>query len=612
MMANPSTMRPVIFDGCFGWLHQPLAAQPSMGVVLCSPFGYDALCAHRGWREFAEALAARGMPVVRFDYPGTGDSSGSEDDPARLRAWIDSIKAAAALLRAKTGVTRLTLCGLRLGATLAALAAEEMEEIENLVLLLPATSGKSYARELDLAHQSWLRTQAGIEGIEGVGSSHDTEKAKTVGAHGFRLYPDTLATLADVDLERRTQRPAQRVLIQDLGEGARIKRLAARYQTLGAHAELQIYGEYSKFLIDPHYSVPPRNAFDSVLEWLGASAVEAGEPAAEILACAPGARIDFADGRETPVIFGGGRYVGIYCQPRRALDGVPAVLFVNTGGVHRVGDGRVAVLMARRLAAQGIASLRMDLGGLGDSVRLAQDQTLDMVYSGPALADAKAGIDWLVAAGHAKAVMFGVCTGAYVAIHTALTHSAVVGCAAVNLPFFVWGSAASRPGARPVASKGVYRLSIRNPRKWLRLLTGRANGTAITAEFVRRMIVRAGVRVNAAVEYLMGQSTPRGAIRRLALELDRKGVQTSLMYGPLDEGRDELEMYFGRDGNELGKLKNVDAKVIAKVDHALFSQVARDAIMLQFEQFLRERVLSARRETVVQTAGLCVAEVQQP
>ena len=106
-------MRPVVFDGCFGWLHP---APGSHGVVLCNPFGYDALCTHRGWRKLAECLAASGMPALRFDYPGTGDSLGNEDDPHRIEAWIDSIGAAVRYLREGTGVTSVSLVGLRLSA----------------------------------------------------------------------------------------------------------------------------------------------------------------------------------------------------------------------------------------------------------------------------------------------------------------------------------------------------------------------------------------------------------------------------------------------------------------------------------------------------------------
>lgn len=609
IMTNSSTMTPVTFDGCFGWLHRPAGAQAELGVVLCNPFGYETLCTYRGWRELAEALAARGMPTLRFDYPGTGDSSGNEEDPQRLRAWLDSIKAAAAWLRAETGVTRLSLCGLRLGATLAALAAEELGDVENLVLLMPLSSGKSYIRELEIQHQSWLSAQ------QALGLSLDAEPAKTIGAHGFRLYPDSLEMLAKVDLEQGARCPARRVLLQDLGESARLKRLATHYQAQGAQADLQIFGEYSRFLLDPSYSEPPAQAFGSVLEWLGARATMATMAtgtAVELLDCAATARIEFAHGHESPVLFDGGRYAGVFCQPLRVLEGAPAVLFVNTGGVHRIGDGRFTVLMARHLAAQGIASLRMDLRGLGDSLRRDEALTLDTVYARYAVPDACAGVDWLAAAGYPKTVMFGVCTGAYVSIHTALAHPRVVGCAAVNLPLFVWSGAQARPGAQHVASSVVYRRAMRNPRKWLRLLTGRANGRAITAELARRLCARIVARASTALERLFGLSTAGGVARRIALELERKSVQTALMYGPLDEGLDELAIHFGPGGSQLGKLRNITAKVVGKVDHALFSRAARDAVMMQFDVFLRERVLGTRRETVAPNPGLRVVEVPQP
>jgi pimeloyl-ACP methyl ester carboxylesterase len=606
IMTNPSTMTPVTFNGCFGWLHRPAGVQAEIGVVLCNPFGYEALCTYHGWREFAEALAACGMPTLRFDYPGTGDSSGSEEDPQRLRAWLDSIKAAAAWLRAETGLTRLSLCGLRLGATLAALAAEELGDVENLVLLMPPSSGKNYIRELEIQHQSWLSAQKAL------GVSLDAEAAETIGAHGFRLYPDSLEMLAKVDLEQSTQCPARRVLLQDLSESARLKRLATHYQAQGAQADLQIFSEYSRFLLDPSYSEPPAEAFGSVLEWLGARAAMATGTAVELLGCAATARIEFAHGHEVPVVFDGGRYAGVFCQPSRALEGAPAILFVNTGGVHRIGDGRFTVLMARHLAAQGIASLRMDISGLGDSLRRDEALTLDRVYAQYAVSDARAGVDWLAGVGYPKTVTFGVCTGAYVSIHTALTHPGVVGCAAINPPLFVWGGARTRPGARHVASSVVYRRAMRNPRKWLRLLTGQVNGRAITAELTRRLCARITARASTAFERLVGQSMPGGAVRRIALELERKGVQTSLMYGPLDEGLDELEIHFGPNGSQLGKLRNITAKVVGKVDHALFSRAARDAVMAQFDVFLRERVLSTRRETVAPNPGLRVAEVPQP
>ncbi|WP_329606770.1 serine aminopeptidase domain-containing protein [Paraburkholderia polaris] len=567
--------------------------------MLCSPFGYEALCVYRGWSELAEALAAgAGIPALRFDYPGTGDSKGNEEDPQLFRAWIDSIKAAAAYLRATTGVERLIFCGLRLGATLAAIAAEEMGGVDSLVMVAPVISGKRYIRELGIQHKSWLSTANGLQ----VAQANDDGRA--VGAYGFQLYPDTLEQLAAVDLEKHTRHVARRVLLHDTFDNPHINRLLECYRGLGVQADVQIFPEYDKFLVDPWYSVPPRNAFNSVLTWLGLPAGMQAQPALDVLAPAADARIDFAAGYETPVVFGGGRYVGVFCRPRRALQGAPAVLFVNTGGVHRIGEGRVAVLMARRLAAQGIASLRMDLGGLGDSRHRDDSPTLGAVYARHGVTDAKVGVDWLLAAGYPKVVMFGVCSGAFVSIHTALAHPGVVGCMSVNLPFFVWRRAQMRAGARPVESSLVYWRSIRDLRKWCGLLTGQANGMTIFLELGRRWCARVIARTSGPFERCIGFTTSTGAIRRLVKGLEHKDVQTSLVYGSLDAGLDELAIHFGPNGSELGELTNVTAKVLERVDHALFSRSAREAVMSHFEQFLRERILDTEGVDELCTAVL--------
>ena len=39
----------------FAWLHRPeRQAGSDVGLVLCAPFGYEAICAHRSLRSFAE------------------------------------------------------------------------------------------------------------------------------------------------------------------------------------------------------------------------------------------------------------------------------------------------------------------------------------------------------------------------------------------------------------------------------------------------------------------------------------------------------------------------------------------------------------------------------
>lgn len=598
-MTPSPTMRPVSFGGCHGWLHLPARNTATTGVVLCSPFGYDALCVHRGWRDFAIALTAfSGMPALRFDYPGTGDSDGNEEDPQRFRTWIDSVKAAAEYLRATTGVTRLILCGLRLGATLAVLAAEELDDVDGLVLMMPVIAGKRYIRELGMQHQSWLKSPIGRE----IADPHDHEGA--VGVFGFRLYPDTVEQLAEVDLVRQARASAPRVLLHDICDSVPMNRLVERYRGQGTKADFQIFPEYDKFLLEPRLSVPPRKAFDGVLEWLGFPADTMATPPVKILGPRADARIDLAVGHETPVVFGGGRCVGVFCQPRRPLQSAPAVLLVNAGAAHRIGDGRMAVLMARRLARQGIASLRMDLGGIGDSLHHEHAPTLEALYANHPVTDATAGVEWLTAAGHREVVMFGVCTGGYVSMQTALVHPRVVGCVSVNLPFFFWSAQQTKPGVLHFGSNRMYWRAIRSPRKWLSLLTGGANGRAKVMELARRCNARLTSLVVSRLEGRFGVTTPTGQIRRLISDLGRKGVQTSLVYGALDTGRDELETHFGPSGRQLEKQANVTVDIFNQLDHALFSYTARNIVIAHFEKFMRERVSGADRQVATPMAWI--------
>jgi len=592
-------MRPVIFNGCYGALHLPAGGGATTAVVLCSPFGYDALCAHRGWREFAERLAAEGgAAVLRFDYPGAGDSEGYEEDPQRLRAWVESIQAAARYLQATTGATRLILCGLRLGALLAVMAAEELENVDSLVLMAPVMAGKRYIRELRMQHESWLKTPNGQ-----CTAQADTD-VQSVGAFGFQLYAETLDELAHVDLARRERVPARRVLVQDVCSSAASRNLVERYGERGASAEVQVFPELDKFLVDPRSSVTPRRAFDNVLEWLGDAPGAKGRRAPALLPPAAHARIDFAAGYEKPVVFGKGRYAGIFCRPSRAKRHAPAVLIGNTGGVHRIGDGRLSVLLARRLAAQGIASLRMDMAGIGDSKQREASENFETLFARHAVSDALAGVDWLTAAGYGSVVTFGVCSGGYVGIHAASAHPRIVGCMSVNLPFFFLNGLPTKPKTRRVEASRVYWRSMRNPRKWLRLLTWQTRGWAIALELARRWSVRLTSFASSPFEGLLGVNASTHAIRRLMTDLERKRVQVSLVYGALDVGLDELEIRFGRNGSALRAMPNVTVKVFENVDHSLFSRNARENVMALFEDFLREQMPDAERSGAVDTASL--------
>jgi len=96
------------------------AVGPRRGsVLLCGPFGVERERAYLTIVRWARLLAARGFEVMRFDYRGQGESSGTFEDMTLLR-WTEDAAHCAALHSAATRGEPLVVQGIRLGALIAA------------------------------------------------------------------------------------------------------------------------------------------------------------------------------------------------------------------------------------------------------------------------------------------------------------------------------------------------------------------------------------------------------------------------------------------------------------------------------------------------------------
>ncbi len=125
-----------------------LVRSRSRAVLLCHPWGSEYLHAHKSMRQLAILLAEAGIDSLRFDYYSTGDSAG-DDAEGDLAGWRQDILTAAEELTSLAGVTRVTLVGLRLGATLAAQASRDLgKAVDGLVLWDPIVEGSAYIEEL--------------------------------------------------------------------------------------------------------------------------------------------------------------------------------------------------------------------------------------------------------------------------------------------------------------------------------------------------------------------------------------------------------------------------------------------------------------------------------
>ena len=94
----------------FAWLHRPVAPLASkLGVVICAPYGYESICAHRSIREFAEAITAAGIPAMRFDYSGTGDSAEIDKCADHVAVWTRDVIAAIRELHGQLNPTKVVV-----------------------------------------------------------------------------------------------------------------------------------------------------------------------------------------------------------------------------------------------------------------------------------------------------------------------------------------------------------------------------------------------------------------------------------------------------------------------------------------------------------------------
>lgn len=141
----------------YGVHHPPMGSQPrSTAVLICNPLGQEAVRTHRMFRVLAERLARAGRHVLRFDYYGTGEAAG-DDEQGDLLGWRQDLCTAHAELLQRSGCTASVWVGARLGATLALMAAPDAPRPPTaLVLWEPVVSGQHYLDHLAQHHRQAL------------------------------------------------------------------------------------------------------------------------------------------------------------------------------------------------------------------------------------------------------------------------------------------------------------------------------------------------------------------------------------------------------------------------------------------------------------------------
>lgn len=126
-------------------LHTPIRTSAPVADdvwIFCNPFIEEKVFSHGVYVQFARFLAGNGYTVLRFDYEGDGDSEG-EYHRMDLLQWRDDVLDMMDLVMRLFPRARINLFGLRLGAAIAAFAAQK-KVVHALLFWEPIFNGEKY------------------------------------------------------------------------------------------------------------------------------------------------------------------------------------------------------------------------------------------------------------------------------------------------------------------------------------------------------------------------------------------------------------------------------------------------------------------------------------
>jgi hypothetical protein len=178
--------------------------------------------------------------------------------------------------------------------------------------------------------------------------------------------------------------------------------------------------------------------------------------------------------REQVLVFGKtNSLVGIVIDPPKVESNnhLPAIIFLNAQGVHRVGPNRLYVKMARTLAAMGFVTLRFDFSGSGDSEIRADS----LLFKRSIVEETQEAMNHLSAAkGIERFILIGIHSGAMNSLKAACNDPRVLGVILINTTGY--GGKALNSYVTNYRLARIYReIGWSSLRGWLRIITGKSN-----------------------------------------------------------------------------------------------------------------------------------------
>lgn len=459
------------------------------------------------------------------------------------------------------------MCGYRLGALFSLLSSANHPDVNDVVMIDPVISGASFLREVGIS--------ASIGG--------DRQNSQSIEVDGDTIASGTRSPLHAMDALSLEASPVKRLLILTPGSSRKADRLADRMSELGLEVTQTKFKPIREFARDGY--IERTVDLDAVRRWL---------PSVSKITTAPPwtpskeAVLTGEEFVERPLHFADGLF-GVLCRPPGDDQQGRVVLLGNCGSAPRYGPARFHVFLARQLAAAGIASLRFDFAGLGES-SLVGSGVDTHIYETSRSPDVGAAIDALESLGHRGFIAAGVCSGGYHAWLATLDDTRIGAVLMINPAVFSWRKGQSLDALIHTGSRSTrsYLATMSNGHGWKRLVSRHGLGRAVrTARVVAARHLTAAVGNGAA---LVGLPVESSAPFRAMQGLSRRGARVLVVMAAGDAGLDLLTGHFGSKGRRLARLPGVAVKIMTNIDHAVTRRAMQRNVAEVMLEFLNPKV----------------------
>jgi len=236
------------------------------------------------------------------------------------------------------------------------------------------------------------------------------------------------------------------------------------------------------------------------------------------------------------------------------------------------------VELAREWAARGIAVLRMDIGGVGDSD--ARFGAIDNhPYPDHAVEDIASAVRWMIdRARVSRVIVAGLCSGAHASFHAGLAVDGLAGIRVINPIVFYWnpGCALDVSAWMNYTESRRYSQAAREVASWVRLVRGQVNVRHAASVAYRRLREVSGAMATTLWQRLGGGSTDGPNVAADLARIGARGVDVLLVFSEGDPGLDFVKRRYARSLRLLEqRSSNFALRVIPDADHTFTRRAAR-------------------------------------